>query len=67
MPEITGQVGSRALPYDDVTYSKAASITSEGFVPVRAEGRYHRIRLNITGIWAQAQGVDVDARPTGMR
>ncbi len=67
MPEITGQVGSRALPYDDVTYSTAASITSEGFVPVRAEGRYHRIRLNITGIWDQAQGVDVDARPTGMR
>ena len=67
MPEITGQVGSRALPYDDVTYSTAASITSEGFVPVRAEGRYHRVRLNISGIWDQAQGVDVDARPTGMR
>jgi len=66
-PTITAQVGSRALPSGDVTFSTAASVTSEGFVPVRSEGRYHRVRLNISGIWDQAQGVDVDARATGLR
>ena len=66
-PTVTAQVGSRALPSDDVTFSTAASVTSEGFVPVRSEGRYHRVRLNISGIWDQAQGVDVDARATGLR
>jgi len=66
-PTITAQVGSRVLPYDDVIFSTAASITSEGFIPVRSEGRYHRVRLNISGIWDQVQGIDVDARATGMR
>ena len=66
-PTVTAQVGSRALPYDDVTFSTEASTTSEGFIPVRSEGRYHRVRLNITGVWDQAQGLDVDARATGMR
>ena len=67
MPTITAQIGSRALPYDAVGFSTASSVTSEGVIPVRSEGRYHRVRLNISGIWDQAQGVDVDARPTGMR
>jgi hypothetical protein len=66
-PTVTAQIGSRSLLNDDVTFSTAASVTAEGFVPVRSEGRYHRIRLNITGIWDQAQGVDVDARATGLR
>ena len=38
-----------------------------GGVPGRSEGRDHRVRLNISGSWDQAQGVDVDARATGLR
>jgi len=34
---------------------------------VRSEGRYHRIRLNLTGEWNKTQGIDIDATTTGRR
>ena len=40
-------------------------MNADGVCPVLAEGRYHRVRLNISGGFDQAQGVEVEAHPTG--
>lgn len=38
-----------------------------GFFPVRAEGRYHQIRLQVGSAWVGAYGVDVTPRLLGYR
>lgn len=66
-PTISASIGSRSLQHEDVTFGTASTVTSEGFCPVRAEGRFHRVRVNIVNDWTQAQGIDVDAQATGLR
>jgi hypothetical protein len=66
-PTISAKVGSRTLQHEGVTFTAASAINSEGFCPVRSEGRFHRIRLELSDDWRQAQGVDVDAQATGLR
>ena len=66
-PTISASIGSRALQHEDVTFGSASTVNSEGFCPVRAEGRFHRVRVNIVNDWTQAQGIDVDAQATGLR
>ena len=67
-PTISAAIGSRTLQHGVIpTFSAASSVTDEGFCPLRSEGRYHRVRLNISGDWEQAQGLDVDARSLGLR
>ena len=66
-PTISASIGSRALQHEDVTFGSASTVNSEGFCPVRAEGRFHRVRVDIVNDWTQAQGIDVDAQATGLR
>lgn len=64
---VTMQVGARDRQDDDVTFSTANSLTDEGFVQHRSQGRFHRIRMNISGFWDFAQGVDIEGQPLGRR
>ena len=64
---VTVQVGARDRQDNDVTFSTANSLTDEGFVQHRSQGRFHRIRMNITGFWDFAQGFDIEGQPLGRR
>lgn len=64
---VTAQVASRNRQIDTYTYGSASSLNADNFCPVRSNGRYHRVRLNMTGEWRKAQGIDVDAGVMGRR
>jgi len=64
---VTAQVGSRNLQGDSTTWSTASSINSNGECPVRVDSRYFRVRLNITGGFTHAVGVDALAKKGGKR
>jgi len=56
---VTVQVGSRSRQQDTATFGAESSLNDDGFCPVRAEGRFHRVRVNLTGDWQNALGIDV--------
>lgn len=66
-PTLSVQVGSRSRQIDTVSYSTASTLSDDNIVPVRANGRYHRVRVNASGKWRYALGVDVEAVPLGRR
>lgn len=66
-PTLTVQVGSRSKQVDDATYSAAVSLNDDNNCPARSSGRYHRVRVNASGTWRYALGVDVDAVGQGKR
>lgn len=64
----TVQVGTRMKQSDTVTWSAASSENGSGTCPVRANSRYHRARVNISGSWTDAVGVEPeDIKATGNR
>ena len=65
--DVTIEVGTRNLHSQAVTFSSAVAPNTNGFSPFREQGRYHRVRFNISGLWDLAQGIDVDAREIGRR
>ena len=72
--QVTMQIGTRDRQDDDVTFSDANSLTDDGFVQHRSQGRYHRVRMNISNKasapnkdWEFAQGVDVEGQVLGRR
>lgn len=66
-PTITVQVGSRSRQIDTPTFSSAVTLNEDNNCPVRSNGRYHRIRVNASGTWRYALGVDVDSVAIGKR
>jgi hypothetical protein len=64
---ITTQVGVRDKQDDSITFSSASSLNNDGFIPHRSQGKYHRIRMNVSGNWNYAQGVDIEGQPLGRR
>ena len=64
---VTVQIGTRGLHSDEVTFTTAQAPSTDGFAPFRAQGRYHRARMNLSGQWSFAQGMDVEARQIGRR
>lgn len=64
---VTVEIGTRGLHSDAVSYSPPTAPNDDGFAPFRKQGRYHRARMNITGNWSFAQGMDVEARDVGRR
>ena len=66
-PTLTVQVGSRSRQIDTVSFTTAGSLNSDNLVPTRSNGRYHRVRVNASGTWRYALGVDVDAVSLGRR
>ena len=63
----TVQIGTRKRTQDSVSYSSATSINDEGVAPVRSNARFHTVRLNISGDWDHALGVDVMGMQNGVR
>jgi hypothetical protein len=64
---VTAQVSSRNRQIDTYTFGSASSINSDNLIPVRSNGRYHKVRLNLSGEWKKAQGIDVDFGIMGRR
>jgi hypothetical protein len=67
-PTLTVQVGSRSRQIDTVSFTASANLNTDNFVPVRSNGRYHRVRVNASGgTWRYALGVDVETSSLGRR
>lgn len=64
---VTMQVGGRDRQDNAVTFDTASALTDEGFCQHRVQGRFHRARMNISGNWSFAQGLDMEGRPIGRR
>jgi hypothetical protein len=66
-PTITVQPGTRLLTTDSVTFGTAASRNSwTGKCNSITDAFYHRFRVNISGGFTNATGVEVDAASGGM-
>lgn len=63
----TMEIGTRNLHSGAVSFSSAVAPNANGFAPFREQGRYHRVRFNISGLWKVAHGIDVEAREIGRR
>ena len=66
-PTLTVSVGSRSRQIDDVSFTTASSLNADNFCNVRTSGRYHRVRVETSGDFRYALGVDVDAKRLGRR
>ena len=64
---VTMQIGIRDRQDDAVVYDSGSALTDEGFCEHRQQGRFHRARMNLTGEWEFAQGLDIEGRPLGRR
>lgn len=64
---VTMQVGARDRQDNATTFDTASSLTDEGFCQHRVQGRFHRARMNISGNWSFAQGIDIEGRTLGRR
>lgn len=53
------QVGTRETQASTVTWGSASTENASGICPVRSNSRYHRFRVNNTGSFNDAQGVDI--------
>ena len=63
----TVEIGTRDRQQDNVVWSSSATVNAVGFAPTRSEGRYVRARLTCSGLWDEAQAVDLIEKPTGGR
>tara|TARA_R110000803_G_scaffold23517_3_gene57648 strand:+ start:5338 stop:6786 length:1449 start_codon:yes stop_codon:yes gene_type:complete len=61
----TVQVGTRDRQQDTTSWSTATSINATGFAPVNVEGRYVRVRTNLSGDWDDSQGSDTITKTAG--
>jgi hypothetical protein len=64
---VTLAVGTRDRQSDTPTFTSAISPNDGDFAPFRAQGRYHRARMSLSGAWSKAIGIDVEARDIGRR
>jgi len=66
--EATVQIAALSKSTSTVNYSAVSRQNPDGKCPVRSDGRYHRIRVNIpSGGFTDATGVDLQATLTGTR
>jgi hypothetical protein len=63
----TIQIGHRNRQQDTITWTSARSVNANGRATMRKTARYHRARLNLSGDFTHAEGVDIDAAPSGRR
>jgi len=62
------QLGTRNLLSESVTWGSALSVDQVGDVQTRSNARFHRARVNISGGFNHAQGIDViEYKPAGRR
>ena len=65
--KVAVQVGTRTRQGDPVKWGKQISVLTEGLYTARAEGRYHRLRLYLSGDWRSAQTIQVLGEATSLR
>ena len=65
--DVTLSVGTRDTHGETFSFSSAVAPNASGFAPFRAQGRYHRARMSISGGWDKALGIDIEAREIGRR
>lgn len=58
---VTVQMGARNLHSESASFGSAVSVNASGYCPVRSNARYHRARVNVTGGFNDAQGIDLIA------
>lgn len=63
----TVRVGSRLLSNGNVTWGPLQAVNPTGWAPIRQQGRFHRIRLILTGNYTRATMLQYDAVPAGFR
>lgn len=64
----TIQVGTRDRQQDSITWTSESTPHSDtDIAPFRSDARYHRFRVNTSGGFTHAQGVDVFAEESGHR
>jgi hypothetical protein len=66
----TVQIGMRNRLVDSPTFSVASAINANGECPVRADARYMRARIQLTGTFTNLQGIEVPQTalmPSGAR
>lgn len=62
------QMGTRNKHSDSITYDSSVSSNSTGNCPVRSNARYHRARVNVSGGFTHAQGIEIiKASKAGVR
>jgi len=64
---VTAQISGRSRQQDAASFDSAQSLNAAGFCPVRNNSRFHKVRLNLSGAWTQAQSVEVEASAAGSR
>ena len=62
---VTVSLGARDLLSSNVAYTNARNLNSIGEAPILSDARYHRVRVQISGGFEHANGVDVLSRPSG--
>jgi hypothetical protein len=60
-------IASRNSLNQAITFGGANQPSSENRVSLRSLGRYHRLRVEPTGDWSNAIGLDIEIQPAGMR
>ena len=60
-------IGTRPTQIGLPTYTADIAPNAAGFVPFRAQGRYHRARLTLSGEWSKVVGLEIEARQIGRR
>lgn len=62
-------VGRRSRQADAFLWTDEAAMQTSGRCPVRADGRFHRVRLRVPqgATWTHASGVELDAAVSGVR
>jgi hypothetical protein len=58
---------TRPSQADRITVGTAVTSLSNGNCPLRSSSRYHRLRVSVSGNFLTMSGIDVQARPEGMR
>lgn len=56
---MTIQIGMRNSLDESVTWTSEISANSAGNFPCRANARYHRVRVNLSGAFTHAQGLNI--------
>lgn len=63
----TVAIASRNTLSENISFTTPSSVNSDGRVPVRSAGRYHRYKVAPTGAWNYAVGIEVDEAQQGSR
>jgi hypothetical protein len=60
-------IASRKVLNETISFSSSVAASTENRIGLRSYGRYHRIRVQPSGNWTTAIGIDVDIQEAGTR